>query len=145
MNMKDYDAEVGRFFELYNAIWQHNWGFVPMPEAEVRHLAKQLKQVLNPRWAFALERDGVPVAVCLTLPDINQLMLKVRSGRLFPTGWVPLLFGRKKLTQVRVLALGIRPDVQNLGLGPMLYCEIVTRLYDDGMQTAGGVLDAGDQ
>ena len=41
MNMKDYDAEVGRFFEIYNAIWQDNWGFVPMPEAEVRHLAKQ--------------------------------------------------------------------------------------------------------
>ena len=138
MNMKDYDAEVGRFFEIYNAIWQDNWGFAPMPEAEVRHLAKQLKQVLNPRWVFALERDGTPVAVCLALPDANQLMLKARSGRLLPTGWVPLVFGGKKLTQVRVLALGIRQDVQNLGLGPMLYGEIVTRLAADGVQTAEG-------
>ncbi len=138
MNMKDYDAEVGRFFEIYNAIWQDNWGFAPMPEAEVRHLAKQLKQVLNPRWVFALERAGTPVAVCLALPDANQLMLKARSGRLLPTGWVPLVFGGKKLTQVRVLALGIRQDVQNLGLGPMLYGEIVTRLAADGVQTAEG-------
>ncbi len=138
MDMKDYNAEVGRFFEIYNAIWKDNWGFVPMPEAEVRHLAKQVKQILNPRWIFALERDGVPVAVCLTLPDANQLMLKVRSGRLLPTGWVPLLFGAKKLTQARVLALGVRQDVQNLGLGPLLYGEIVTRLRDDGVQTAEG-------
>ena len=109
-----------------------------MPEAEVRHLAKQLKRVLNPRWVFALERDGLPVAVCLTLPDANQLMLKVRSGRLLPAGWAPLLFGGKKLTQVRVLALGVRQDVQNLGLGPMLYGEIVSRLAADGVQTAEG-------
>jgi GNAT superfamily N-acetyltransferase len=138
MNMKDYDAEVGRFFEIYNAIWQDNWGFVPMPEAEVRHLAKQLKQVINPRWVFALEREGVPVAVCLTVPDANQLMLKVRSGRLLPTGWVPLLFGAKKLKQVRVVALGVRQDVQNLGLGAMLLGEIIDRLYADGVVSAEG-------
>jgi hypothetical protein len=136
MNMKDYDAEVGRFFEIYNAIWKDNWGFVPMPEAEIRHLAKQLKQVINPRWVFALEREGTPVAVCLTLPDANQLMLKARSGRLLPTGWVPLLFGAKKLKRARVMALGIRQDVQNLGLGPMLYGEIVSRLSEDGVQFA---------
>jgi GNAT superfamily N-acetyltransferase len=63
-------------------------------------------------------------------------MLKVRSGRLLPTGWVPLLFGPKHLKQVRVIALGVRPDVQNVGLGPLLYSEIVNRLYDDGIETA---------
>jgi GNAT superfamily N-acetyltransferase len=136
MRADDYDAEVGRLFELYNAVWQHNWGFVPMPEAELRHLAKQFKQLINPRWAFALERDGEPVAVCVTIPDANQLMLKVRSGRLLPTGWVRLLFGVKQLKKVRVIVLGVRPDVQNVGLGPLLYSEIVTRLYDDGVEEA---------
>ncbi len=136
LNKDNYDADVGRFFELYNAIWQNNWGFAPMPEAEIRHLAKQIKQMINPRWAFALERNGEPVAVCLALPDVNQLMLKVRSGRLLPTGWAPLLFGLKRLKQVRVIALGVRADVQSVGLGPMLYSEIVQRLYDDGIETA---------
>ena len=27
---------------------EDNWGFAPMPEPEVRHLAKQLKQIINP-------------------------------------------------------------------------------------------------
>jgi len=136
LNMADFDAEVGRFFELYNTTWQHNWGFVPMPEAELRHLAKQLKTLVNPRWIFALERDGDPVAVCIAVPDANQLMLKVRSGRLFPTGWVPLLFGVKKLKHIRVIALGVRPDVQSAGLGPLLYSEVVDRLYSDGAEVA---------
>jgi GNAT superfamily N-acetyltransferase len=136
LNKADYNAEVSRFFELYNAIWQYNWGFAPMPEAEIRHLAKQIKPMINPRYAFALERKGEPVAVCLALPDVNQLMLKVRDGRLFPTGWVPLVFGIKRLKKVRVVLLGVRADVQSVGLGPLLYSEIVDRLYADGMETA---------
>ena len=136
MRMDDYHAEVGRFFDLYNRIWQQNWGFVPMPEAEIRHLAAQLKPLLNPRWAFALERDGEPVAVCLSVPDINRLTIKARSGRLLPFNWVPLLFKAKKLKHVRVLVLGVLPSVQSAGLGPLLYSEVVNRLYEDGVETA---------
>ena len=95
IRMDDFDAEVGRFFEVYNAAWSDNWGFAPMPEAEIRHLAKQLKQIINPNWAFGLETpDGQVVGVCLALPDVNQLMRRVRSGRLLPFGWYPLLTGR---------------------------------------------------
>lgn len=132
IRMDDFDAEVGRFFEVYNAAWRDNWGFAPMPEVEVRHLAKQLKQIINPEWAFGLETDdGTVVGVCLALPDVNQLMRKVRSGRLLPLGWYPLLRGRRRLSHARVWALGVRPDYQHLALGPLLYREIVDRLRAD--------------
>ncbi|MCU4184358.1 hypothetical protein K6U06_08295 [Acidiferrimicrobium sp. IK] len=132
IDMDDFDNEVGRFFDVYNAAWQHNWGFAPMPEPEVRHLAKQLKSIINPNWAFGAEApDGTVVAVCLALPDLNRLMLNVRSGRLAPFGWVPLLRGRRRMSHARVWALGIRPEHQNLALGPLLYQEIVDRLAAD--------------
>lgn len=136
VRMDDFEADVGVFFQLYNAIWKQNWGFVPMPEPEIRHLAKQLKNLLVPRWAFGLERGGEPVAVCLALPDANRLMVKARSGRLLPFNWLPLLTKVKRLKHVRVYALGVRADVQNAGLGPLLYSEVVQRLYDDGVVTA---------
>jgi GNAT superfamily N-acetyltransferase len=132
IRMDDFDAEVGRFFETYNAAWKDNWGFAPMPEPEVRHLAKQLKQIINPNWAFGLETSaGKVVAVCLALPDLNQPMRRVRSGRLLPWGWYPLLVGRRRVTRARVWALGIRPDYQHLALGPLLYREIIDRLRAD--------------
>jgi hypothetical protein len=132
IDMADFDAEVGRFFEVYNAAWSDNWGFAPMPEPEVRHLAKQLKKIIEPDWAFGLETaDGTPVAVCLGLPDVNQLMRRVPSGRLLPFGWYPLLRGRRRVTAARVWALGVRPDYQHLALGPLLYREIVDRMVGD--------------
>ena len=136
MRKGDFETELATFFELYNAIWEQNWGFAPMPEAEVRHLGKQLRPLLNPRYAFALERDGKPIGVCLAVPDANRVMVNIRSGRLLPTGWARLLLGVKRVKHVRVLVLGIRPDVQHTGLGPLIYREIVTRLYDDRMCTA---------
>jgi len=138
INMADFDNEVSRFFDIYNAAWQANWAFAPMPEAEVRHLARQLKKIIRPEWAFGLETDdGTAVAVCLAVPDLNQLMRKVRSGRLFPAGWYPLVKGPKTVTRARVWALGVRPDYQHLALGPLLYKEIVERLLaDPNIETA---------
>jgi ribosomal protein S18 acetylase RimI-like enzyme len=132
INMADYDAEVGRFFDVYNAAWKDNWGFAPMPEAEVRHLARQLKQIIRPEWAFGLETlEGEAVAVCLALPDMNLPMRKIRSGRMLPTGWIRLLTAAKKVPRARVWALGVRPDFQHLALGPLLYGQIVDRLAAD--------------
>lgn len=132
VNMDDYDNDVGKLFEVYNAAWEDNWGFAPMPEVEIRHMAKQFKQIIRPEWVFGLETDdGTVVAVCVTLPDMNLPMRKVRSGRLLPFGWYPLLTERKKVSKARVWALGIRPDYQHLALGPLLYREIVDRLAAD--------------
>ncbi len=138
IDMSDFDAEVSRFFEIYNAAWQNNWAFAPMPEPEIRHLARQLKTVIRPEWAFGLETlDGTVVAVCLAVPDLNQVMRKVRSGRLVPLGWYPLVRESKTVTRARVWALGVRPDYQHLALGPLLYREIVERLMaDEHIETA---------
>jgi GNAT superfamily N-acetyltransferase len=137
LDLSDFDAEVGRFFEVYNAAWNDNWGFTPMPEPEVRHLAKQLRQILNPNWAFGLvTEDGTAVAVCLALPDLNIPMRRVRSGRLAPTGWATLLWGQRRTHVARVWALGVRPDHQHLGLGALLYREIIDRLRSDGVDVA---------
>jgi ribosomal protein S18 acetylase RimI-like enzyme len=130
MKMSDFNAEVGRLFDVYNAAWSKNWGFAPMPEAEVRHLAKQLKQIVDPELALVIEKpDGEPVAVAIILLDVNELMMKIRSGRLLPTGWYRLLTGLKKVHRARIFALGVKPDQQFLALGPMLYQEMLDRLW----------------
>ena len=128
--MKDFNAEVSRVFEVYNSAWSKNWGFSPMPEAEVRHLAKQMKPMVDPNLVLLAEKDGEAVGVSIVLPDVNEVMAKIRSGRLLPVGWYHLLRGLPKVTRVRVFAVGVKPEQQALGLGPLLYQE--------GMQ---GVLD----
>ncbi len=129
MRMKDFDAEVGRFFKVYNRAWAHNWGFAPMTEAEVRHLAKDLKQIIDPTLGLFVENSaGEQVAVALALPDTNEaLRLHMRSGRLLPFGWAHLLLGVRRTARVRVLALGVVPELQSRAVGPLLYQALAER------------------
>jgi GNAT superfamily N-acetyltransferase len=120
---RDLQDEVTRFLEIYNAAWERNWGFVPLTEKEVRHYAKQLKPVLDENWAYIAERkeDGEVVGAALTLPDFNQVLAKVKDGRLLPFGWLAALRNRKKVDQVRVFALGVKPEYQHTGVAARMY------------------------
>lgn len=120
MRKKDMEAEVSRFLEVYNAAWERNWGFVPLTEDEVRHYAKDLKPVLDENWAFIAEKDGEPVAAALTLPDYNQVLVRL-GGRLLPFGWAKALWYRRKIDRVRVFALGVKREYQHTGVGAKLY------------------------
>ncbi|MBV9413000.1 MAG: hypothetical protein JO148_15515 [Acidimicrobiia bacterium] len=128
MRMDDFDNEVDRFFEVYNSAWARNWGFAPMSEAEIRHQAKNLKQIIDPELTLIAEKDGKAVGVALILPDANEAMIKVRSGRMLPLGFLTLFRGLKRTTGARVWALGVRSDLQTRALGPLIYSEGADRL-----------------
>jgi hypothetical protein len=122
MRKRDFEAELGRFLEVYNAAWERNWGFVPLSDDEVRHYARDLKPVLDERWTWIAERDGEVLGAALSLPDINQC-LKRMNGRLLPLGWAKFLYYKRKIDSVRVFALGVKPRYQDLGIAAAFYIE----------------------
>ncbi|MGH9128576.1 MAG: hypothetical protein ACRDY2_06340 [Acidimicrobiales bacterium] len=130
--MRDFDAEVARFFDIYNAAWSHNWGFAPMTKAEVSHLAKNLKLIVEPDLALLIDGpNGETVAAALAVPDVNQTISRLRNGRLLPFGWARLLAGRHKVSQARILLLGVRPEYEVQGVGPILYSTLMERMGAD--------------
>jgi GNAT superfamily N-acetyltransferase len=120
MNKRNLEAEVEAFLEVYNAAWERNWGAVPLTPDEARHYAKDLKPVLDENWAFIAERDGEVVGAALTLPDYNQVLIRL-GGRLLPFGWAKVLWYRRKINAVRVLALGVKPEYQHTGIAAKFY------------------------
>ena len=127
INMNKYWDEVEVLQKIYNDAWSTNWGFVPMTDAEFRHMAKDLKTVVDPRVVLIAEKNGEPVAFSLALPDFNQALKKI-NGRLLPFGLPLLLYHARRIRQVRVLALGIAKKMQNWsGIGAALYYESFRR------------------
>jgi GNAT superfamily N-acetyltransferase len=122
MRKPDFEAELGRFLEVYNAAWERNWAFVPLNEKEVRHYAKDLKPILDERWAWIAERDGEVLGAALSLPDINMCLAHM-NGRLVPLGWAKFLYHRRKIDRIRVFALGVKPQYQDLGIAAAFYIE----------------------
>lgn len=119
-NLKNFNAEVEKFWEIYNDAWEHNWGHIFLSKEEFLFAAQGLKAVLDERlvwWAYV---DGNLAGAALTLPDYNQVAKKM-NGKLFPFGWFHFLMGRRKIDQLRVFVLGVKKDYQRLGLGAPLY------------------------
>jgi GNAT superfamily N-acetyltransferase len=126
LRMDRFDEEVGLVRELYNAAWERNWGFVPMTDAEVDHMAKQLKPVVDPDLALIGELDGEPVGFALALPDVNQAIRHV-NGRLFPFGVFKLLWHMRRISGIRIITLGLKPEYRKSGLALLLYFEVFKR------------------
>jgi hypothetical protein len=128
------DLDPGRFREevealwsIYNDAWERNWGFVPMAREEFLHMAKDMKPLLDPRFAFMAELAGEPVGFMLALPDYNAVLRHNRSGRLLPLGVPLLLWGKRRIPDMRVMALGVRTAARSRSILALFTHEIMRR------------------
>jgi GNAT superfamily N-acetyltransferase len=124
MHKRDLEQEVRWFVEVYVSAWSQNWGFVPPTEAEIAHMAKELKPVLDDDFACVAETaDGEVAGVSLSLPDFNVVLNEI-NGRLLPFGWIKALRAQRKIDKIRVFALGVKPQYQHTGVAAALYRDV---------------------
>lgn len=123
INIKDFKNEVQRIKKIYNAAWERNWGFIPMTDKEFDHLGVQMKQILDPDFLFIAEHKGEPIGFSLTIPNINEALIKISDGRLLPFGLIKLLWHTRKgqMKSVRVITLGVTPQHRNSGIDIVFY------------------------
>jgi len=124
INMKDFNGEVERVWEVYSKAWSRNWGYVPMTREEFALMGKDLKMILKTDLVLIGEVGNRVVGFALALPDINQA-LKHANGRLFPTGLFKILYYQRLVKSVRVLALGVVEEYRTSGLAAAFYATLV--------------------
>ncbi len=124
MHKRNLENEVRSFVEVYTSAWSTNWGFVPPTDAEIAHMAKELKPVLDDDFACVAETaDGEVAGVSLSLPDFNVVLSEV-NGRLLPFGWIKALRAQRGIRWIRVFALGVKPQFQHTGVAAGLYRDV---------------------
>ncbi len=136
VNLKDFKNEAFKIREVYNSAWDKNLGFVPMSKEEFEHLAKELKMIVDPKFCLVAEKDGQFIGWILGIPDINQILIKIKRGRLFPTGLFKLLTGRKNITRIRVMTLGVLEPYRKMGIEACLYASVIKNTF--GTKVTGG-------
>src|SRR5262249_14181676 len=132
IDKKNMKRDVGYMLEIFNDAWAHNWGFVPATPAEADKMAKDLAMILDPEIAFFAEIDGRPVALCVAVPNLNEVVRDF-GGKLTPVNIVKLLWRLKvdRPKSARLIMLGIRQELRNVRkyapLSTALYAEVARR------------------
>jgi hypothetical protein len=129
-----FEEEIHRLREVYSAAWEKNWGFVPMTDAELSHMAKQLKPVLDPGLVRIAQHGDKTVGFALGLPDMNQALVHA-NGRLFPLGLLKIILASRRIRQARILTLGLIESYRKLGIDVMLYHDIFAYSVRKGYHT----------
>jgi hypothetical protein len=132
VNLKNFKQEVETVRRIYNDAWSNNWGFVPVSEEEFEHLAKDMKQIINPEIVLIAEQHiegsdrARPIGFFLSVPNINAALKKI-NGRLLPFGLLKLWWHSRKIKYIRIITMGIVKQHQNLGVAAVFYDEIYRR------------------
>ena len=124
VNLRAFDSEVEIIHHIFNNAWAKNWGFYPVSLEVIRHLAKELKMIIDTDFAHIAEVDGRPVAFSIALPDYNQVFARM-DGTLFPTGLLKLLWYRRKINAIRTALMGVLPEYQGRGIDALLTREAI--------------------
>jgi GNAT superfamily N-acetyltransferase len=119
--MMKFETEMAKFRESYNEAYKNNWGFVPLTEAEFRYQSEELKKIADPDLIIVAEKDEKIIAFVCAIPDINQVLIRIRNGRLFPLGLLKLLIYRNRITNLRILILGVLDEYRGQGIDAVLY------------------------
>ena len=139
LDPKRFGDEMSLLRDIFNDAWRENWGFVPFTAAEFSDLGRGLRFLIGPDLIQIAEVDGEAAAFIVALPNVNEA-IRGLGGRLFPTGWLRLLWRLKVRhpSTARVPLMGVRRKFQRTRLGPGLAFLVIdavrARLHSRGVK-----------
>ena len=133
LDRRRFDDEVRMFLDIYNSSLGGTWGFVPLSASEVKHMAQSLKLLIVPELALVAEVDGKPIGSAFCLLDYNPRIKQI-NGRLFPFGFLRLLWNKRGIKRMRAISTNVVPEYQAWGVGLVLMAALVKPVLDWGME-----------
>jgi len=134
IDMKDFAGDIRRIVDIYNDAWSDNWGFIPFTEDLAKHMASELRPIIEKHNVVICYYDGEPAAFALVLPNINEATRDL-NGKLLPFNWAKLIWRMKVkgLSTARMPLMGIRKKFQRKGLGAAFAYKMIELTNNENM------------
>lgn len=116
-----------KVFELLNAAYAPIFGFSPFSPEQAKEFLLKYVPLLNMKMITFIENEKEElVCVAITIPDFSE-GLKKSKGKVFPKGWYHLLkaIKWKQSDKAELMLIGIRPDMQGLGINAMVFTHLI--------------------
>lgn len=129
IDKKNLAQDLAIIIDIFCDAWSENWGYVPMTQAEINALGKNLKMLVKEGYVAIASLDGEPQAMAVTLPNLNDAIGDL-NGKLLPFGWLKIIWRImiRPPKSVRLLLMGVRKKHQNTAKGGALAVRMISQL-----------------
>jgi GNAT superfamily N-acetyltransferase len=122
-------------FESLNRSYEKLYGVVELTDRQIDSYIRQYLGFVNPDFIKLIlnEKEEV-VAFAIAMPRLTDALQKT-GGRLFPFGFIRLLWALKHPKELVFYLIGVRPDYQNRGIDSVLLTELYKTCIDYGIHS----------
>lgn len=120
---KDLKALIPHLKELYNGSLIGTSGNAPLTDEDVAGMSDQMLWFADPKLIKIVMKGSEPVGFLFAYPDVSAALKKTK-GRLFPFGWLNLLYELKTTQWVNINGAGMKEGYRGLGGTALLFSEM---------------------
>lgn len=116
---------------VYNKVWaDFHEDYTPLDYAEIEKIMRKAKPIINEEFIWFVYDNGLPVALVVVFPDVNQILKKLGNGKLDFINILKFLWYKYTgtITRARQLLTAVIPEYQRSGVTGVLFLTMVDAL-----------------
>jgi hypothetical protein len=123
---KRQDKYISDFIEIHKQAWSSHGNYKPVRFEQLKVMIKQARFILEEEFIWYVYYNNKPIAFFMMVPDFNQILRKLHSGKLnlFKITKIIWLKKMKTITQCRVIVLGVIPKFQRMGIESGIFYQL---------------------
>ena len=123
---KNQDKFIADFIEIHKQAWSGHSNYKPASSVELKEMLAQARFILDEEFIWFVYKEGSPVAFFMMIPDVNQILGKIKAGKLNFWKMLQMLYYKmtRTITRCRVIVLGVVPKYQRLGIESGIFYQL---------------------
>lgn len=115
---KEQDRFIYDFIEIHRQAWSEHGNYKPARYSQLKEMIDEARFILDEEFIWYVYHYGKPIAFFMMIPDVNQLIRKLKSGEMTWLNMLKMIYFKKTkaITRCRVIVLGVVPKFQRLGI-----------------------------
>ena len=125
-----------KMFNLINETYKDLYGFVTLSDRQIQVYIDQYFGIIHPDYVrFIVDAEDNLIAFGIAMPSLSRALQRSK-GRLFPFGFIHLLWALKFPRYIDMLLVAVRPDYQARGIPAILMNEMTRNAMKSGVISA---------
>ena len=115
---------VDQMFDLLGKTYDKLQTFVPIQPYQINYYKEKYLRYIHPEFIkCVVDNENNLIAFLITMPSFSKALKKI-NGKLFPFGFLRILWAQNFIKKVSLYLIGVRPDYQNKGAIAIIMNEL---------------------